>query len=214
MSETNWAALDAALCEKLGIAPLTTQCKCGHSHPKNLPLGWVCGSRIGDGRCLCPGYEEMKVYPALSTTGDGMLLLIEALGKAGNVVEITVPGVGYLTMVTAGQVQGSQYWREAPQAVAIAAARAYGIGAVIQTDDGIAWIEVPRMVPRMSSDEAIAIVLHGFSALTDRPEKCVVCSIEIKYPNSALNPAFHTPEGAMCRKCVVASEYYHGQVKL
>lgn len=80
-NQIDWAALDALLCERLGIAEIRTGCKCGHSHPKNMPVGWICGSRGNGELCPCKSYEEVKVYPALSTTGDGMLILVEAMAK-------------------------------------------------------------------------------------------------------------------------------------
>lgn len=121
--------LDRLLCERAGIGPLfASACKCGHNH-SHIPAGWVCGSRTGNGRCMCTAFELDKRYPAVSTDGNAMLLLIAALRESGRFVNrlehasddnreywlVTIDGESADTM---GPL---------PLAVALAAAAAWGI---------------------------------------------------------------------------------------
>ena len=104
--------LDRAICALLGIEP----------------IGWKL-----DG-LLLPLEEIRKLqqqypnncwpleaqYPALSTTGDGMVLLMEALAKADHGASVDNRGIGYVS----GRVRVA---RSAPMALAMAAAAALGI---------------------------------------------------------------------------------------
>lgn len=120
------AALNRALCEKLGIAPITRTCTCGHDRDEHLlpPLtdpNMCYGDADIFRQCPCPGFTEQSAdYPPLSTTGEGMLRLMEALEKAGHSCTIYSGGVGYVS----GRLRVAA---SAPMALALAAAAALGI---------------------------------------------------------------------------------------
>lgn len=123
------AALDRALCERLGIAPIDESP--GHKyadHDGTSDCENGCGAWMGPFRSGAPtGVDPFgecplaaPVYPPLSTTGEGMLRLMEALEKAGHSCTIYSGGVGYVSGRL--RVEGS-----APMALALATAAALGI---------------------------------------------------------------------------------------
>lgn len=105
----NNAALDRALCERLGIEP----------EDWKLENHW----------------KLEAVYPALSTSGDGMLRLMQELKSVEHVgvgchLRIEQKGAYVRTAVEFGLIRSVSEWTtetSAPLALALAAAKALGI---------------------------------------------------------------------------------------
>lgn len=134
MSETNWAALDAALCERLGIAPESYD-ECCLEDPKGNRTTLREDFADEFEPQLSAGYRIIRtgpIYPALSTTGDGMLVLIEALRKAGKFIssieDVSQDESEYWSVRFDRQPNRMEERATLPQAVALAAAKSIGIG--------------------------------------------------------------------------------------
>ena len=132
------SSLDRALCERLQIPP---QIEARHEffdHAGDGPIPCICGATFGDApkHERCP--ERTPIYPALSTTGDGMVLLMEALEKHGwdwdarngrEPARVTF-GVFCIALFAEFPQERRQHYAtsaSAPMALAMAAAAALGI---------------------------------------------------------------------------------------
>lgn len=127
----NHQELDRLLCERLGIAP-AIPARHEFRDQRGRPRACTCGARADEGRPVtqkCPA--RCDHYPKLSTTGEGMLVLMETLAKASHWAEariLVVPGLEYTARV-ALQHRASHTGRATtvPLALALAAAAALGI---------------------------------------------------------------------------------------
>lgn len=136
--------LDRALCEKLGIEPTQREHQVIDDDDDVLFFGthrdcvqWLEDvNRMGGGEGLV--IREWVEYPALSTTGDGMVLLMEALEKHGwdwdarngrEPARVTF-GVFCIALFAEFPQERRQHYAtsaSAPMALALAAAAALGI---------------------------------------------------------------------------------------
>lgn len=104
------SALDRLLCERLGIPPAV---------------------EAGQAEQLGHGYSIVRKaprYPAVSSTGNGMLLLMKALRAGGHEYTIKAHGYGLVrAIVDFSQGAGAPWGDDEPMALALAAAAALGV---------------------------------------------------------------------------------------
>lgn len=118
--------LDTLLCEALEIAPIVEICECGG----NL---WELALPDDDAQLchLCPKFRvAQREYPELSTSGNGMLLLMQALRRRDMVWFTEFCGDQIFACVFKPEPDGepmTQYGDEEPITLALAAAQALGI---------------------------------------------------------------------------------------
>ena len=138
------AALDRALCERLGIEPRLMMWQVGDEPGVHVFSHWdatLVQQWHERHREYCDrlGYQvrEAPIYPALSTTGDGMVLLMEALRrKTGRLPRVGAESNGsYRAIVVPNAPTFTERFNAlssgaadtAPMALAMAAAAALGI---------------------------------------------------------------------------------------
>lgn len=142
----NTRELDRLLCERLGIEGRASWYVGIPGSPQapesNRPWFCYCGGEEACRRWITdhPDYSErnrvsvysLTHYPALSTTGEGMLRLMEALRADGHDHRMEGDGYGLFRGSIKPRMAGSYFYGErsdsAPLALALAAARALGIG--------------------------------------------------------------------------------------
>lgn len=118
--------LDRLLCERLGIAP-TIPARHEFRDQRGRRRACTCGAMANEGRALdekCPA--RCDHFPKLSTTGDGMVALMEALNRASHDFNIAPDPHGVEVLSLRGDrctAQNKSY----PLALALAAAAALGI---------------------------------------------------------------------------------------